>query len=547
MVILGLYLGHDANWCILRDGVVLCHVEAERTSRKKHQKGMHRASLEGALRKANVMLSDIDLVAVGGTFVGPSSDSWPEIEDVIVPIIKDAVIPVHNFAAVKQSGAVAGWTASSAKLGGKTVPVIVVHHHLSHASLGYYTSPYKDCLSVSWDGGGDGAYLAYIRGQGGKITECVYNPPAGKLGLSIGAPWSVLPLLYPFPEVERSNAADKYLLDLEGKVMGHAAYGTPRENWKALIRKYAVEFNGHAALLDRARSGLGNLVDFTTHKSKSLMDLSASLQSVTEDMMLEVLGKIAKPGEPITLSGGCAYNCVANGRIFQDYPKVYVPACPHDGGLSMGAALFAWHHLLGNSFEGIPEQTPYLGTGEFRADPKVAPQVAEDLVNGKIVAWFDGPAESGKRALGARSILLDPRRKDGKDYLNDTVKHREWFRPYAPSVLVRPGDDTSWCDGETPRSPYMSFSAYFKERYQSAVPSVSHVDGTCRPQTVTGKNNPTYAAIIQAFYELTDIPMILNTSFNTQEPIVDTPEHAMRTFKEAPIDVLYVHGERFSK
>lgn len=545
MIILGVYGGHDSNFCVVKDGVILRHIEAERVSRKKHQRGFHKAAMQAVFDAAGVTLDQIDCVAVGGSLAALSDDPWPEVAGPIEAALADIVKPLHDFSSRTQTGAPEGWVTTSISLAGRAVPMIAVNHHLSHAALAYYTSPYPSCCAVSWDGGGDGSYLMYLRGTEGRITECVYNPPANRLGLSIGAPWSTLPLLYPFPEVAKASAADKYLLDLEGKVMGHAAYARARPDFRDLILNYMRTFDGHSRLLAQATIDLTSRVDFSTHHSASLKQLSASLQAATEEMMLTVLGQIVRPNEPIAVTGGCAYNCVANGALFKRYPQIYVPSCPHDGGLSLGAALLVWHHIMGNSFAGVPEQTPYLGRGEFRAPMASASQVVSDLLCGKIVAWFDGPSECGKRALGGRSILLDPRRMNGKEFLNSRVKRREWFRPFAPSVLAGRVEWTE--DGIAPPSHYMGFSCSVHEQWRERIPAVTHFDGSCRPQIVARSNNPVYHEIIRQFDEATGVPMILNTSFNMQEPIVDTPQQALTTFHATEIDVLYLHGERHAK
>jgi carbamoyltransferase len=221
-----------------------------------------------------------------------------------------------------------------------------------------------------------------------------------------------------------------------------------------------------------------------------------------------------------------------------------VSFCPHDGGLGLGAALFVWHHVLGHEFAGVPEFSPYNGFGCGEAQLSAAEAVVADLLQGRVVAWYNGRSENGKRALGNRSLLLDPRLADGRAQIN-RVKRREWFRPFAPSVLA--GHD-EWCEGPLPPSPYMSFASTVREEWRERVPAITHIDGTCRPQIVTSTANPVFHRIISLFYEATGIPMILNTSYNVWEPIIDTPENAHRTFEQQyDIDVLYVNGVRTAK
>lgn len=523
MIILGLYCGHDSNACILRDGKVLAHVESERVTRRKHEAGLIRGAVQAALDAAGISLNEVDVVAVGGSTWAGSIDPWPQLGEVIrTPLQSPNTTAFLN----------GGIPTLSFNLGvpaiGRPVPIHIVHHHISHAALAYYTCPWPEVTVMSWDGGGDGAYNLRCRGVGGKLVEIAFHPPTGKLNLSIGGIWTEVGAMYGLG------------VDHEGKIMGHASYGTIDAALVAKLRNWMQTYQANWCAKPWA-TDLMRTIDFSDLLSTTSMGLSASLQRATEDLMVEM---VANVHGPLALTGGCAYNCVANGRIFQQHPEVYVPSCPHDGGLAMGAALYVWHHVLGNSYAGQPKFSPYLGSGTWKADKSVAESVVADLLAGKIVAWYDGPAESGKRALGARSILVDPRNPAIKDIINQRIKHREWFRPFAPSVLPNRGE---WCDGPLPPSAYMSFSCRVREEWRNKIPGVVHVDGTCRPQIVHPELNPVYHEIIRLFDEATGIPMILNTSFNVNEPIVNTPEQAHATFAKVGIDVLYLHGERFTK
>ncbi len=539
MIILGVYAGHDSNACLVKDGVVLGHVESERTTRMKHQQGIHRGSIEGLMRYCGAKMEDVDGVAIGGTTVLKGVDEWTELETAIRAAGEEALKRFVYPQLFGSNGESEARTITGEFLfEGRNRKLWLTDHHLSHAALAYYTSPFTDAKVISWDGGGDGAYVMIAHGKGNKLGPVFYNPPSGACVLSIGGAWTELGKLY--GEGVGSG------VDYEGKIMGHAAYGVAEQEMVDIVKLYIEEYQ---LLSPRIKEVIKKQIRLMAYlgdfKEPSCMTFSASLQKATEDVMMEIAEKYVMTNEALCLTGGCAYNCVANGRLWQKYPRMFVTNIPHDGGLSIGSALYVWHHLLNNGFNGIPLWSPYtgLGTGEVAAfsDKRVesiASQVVKDLLAGKIVAWHDGRSEGGKRALGNRSILMDPRIRDGKEILNNKVKKREWFRPFAPSI-----------QGSVlgiPPSPYMSFSCKVPDLWLSSIPGVMHVDGSCRPQIVTYDLNPAYYRILQLWEEATGIPILLNTSLNIREPICDTPEDSVRTFKMANggIDVLYVNGER---
>ncbi len=536
MIILGLYAGHDSNACLVKDGTLLCHVESERTTRMKHQQGLHRLSIERMFEYCNVKIEDVDVIAIGGTTVLNSIDPFVELEDIAKRMETEAL---HRFV-YPQIFSPNRWSDarvinSEAKLLGKNVKVYLTDHHLSHAALTYYTSPYDSAKIISWDGGGDGAYVMLGKGEGGRITEAVYNPPDWVCRLSIGGTWTEMGKLYG----EGVGGG----VDYEGKIMGHAAYGERDDRMADCIKRYMLHYQllskeEKAALIEQ----LKNMVNFASFRDVSCMNFSASLQGVTEEVMMGLADMWVKPGEKLCVSGGCAYNCVANGKLWEKHKEMFVSNIPHDGGLSIGSALYVWHHVLGNEFEGVKWWSPYSGLGTGEAGNDIAEMVVDDLLRGKIVAWHNGRSEGGKRALGNRSILMDPRIIDGKDRLNNKVKHREWFRPFAPSIVKGP---YGWF-GNMPESRYMGFSCQSYPSWVDKVPAVMHVDGSYRPHIVSEESNPMYFKIIELLYEATGIPMVLNTSLNIGEPICDSEGDSRRTFKMANggIDVLYVNGKR---
>jgi carbamoyltransferase len=289
-------------------------------------------------------------------------------------------------------------------------------------------------------------------------------------------------------------------------------------------------------------------------------NLAASLQARLEEVYLGMLGKLARVTglKSICLAGGVAFNCVANGKIFDSTPfeQVYVQPAAGDAGLAVGAAYYVWHQKLGKPRSFVMDHAywgPGFSTAEIRAaieasgiaregsivselpEQELARRAAAIIADGKILGWFQGRAEWGPRALGNRSIVADPRRADMKDILNRRIKHREIFRPFAPSILAEATGE--WFAKSHP-SPFMTLAYAVRPEKRELIPAPTHVDGTGRLQTVTREANPRYHALISAFRDLTGVPVVLNTSFNDNEPIVCRPEEAIDCFLRTKMDAL---------
>ena len=262
----------------------------------------------------------------------------------------------------------------------------------------------------------------------------------------------------------------------------------------------------------------------------------------------------------LCLSGGVALNSVMVGQMYDWFDgivdEIYIDPIPYDGGLSLGSARYLWHHVLGNPrIEWKDNSSSYLGRTYGEKEIKetldnssvIYEYVDDDKVvellstNNNVISVFGGGSESGRRALGNRSILADPRSPDMKDIINEKVKHRQWFRPFAPSVLRE--DVKDWFNRDVD-SPYMTSVIKFKESVRNKVPAVVHYDGSARLQTVTENDNNWYYNFIKKFKEKTGVPILLNTSFNDREPIVETPEHAINCFLGTDIDYLYFYDSK---
>jgi carbamoyltransferase len=409
------------------------------------------------------------------------------------------------------------YSAYRIKLLGRWYDGYAIDHHLAHIAGAFFTSPFDQAGILSADGGGDYRMCALAHGKGNRVTAIEYGWGLEKkrMQLNIGSVWA---------SIGEHNFGMKRL-EGAGKLMGLASYGSPRQELVEIL-KHQMLFDSDSAF-PAHRFGVlnGSKLDPETSLAQ---DLCASLQKLTTDFYLEAAARMNAwhPVERLVLTGGCSMNCIANTAVHHSglFEDTWVPAQPHDGGLSLGQALFVWHHIL-NRPRTPRGWSPYLGTdaGDISAD--VIPDIVRFLEDGKSVGLCYGRAESGPRALGHRSILMDPRIADGKDRLNRFVKHREWYRPFAPMVLG---------DWGVP-SKYMSYVVSVNSRY---VPAVTHVDGTTRPQIVADGDDPFIVKLLHAWREKTGCGLLLNTSFNCQEPLVDTVEQARATWKRTGLDVL---------
>ena len=381
---------------------------------------------------------------------------------------------------------------------GKTFKSYIIPHHLAHCASVYYTSSFDDayCFSMDCSMGKPEAnsLVAYGKGKNifaeycpNRMEGVLYGEVTEKLGLG--------------PALHKA-----------GTTMGLASYGKPFEfDWESY-----------------------------TDEIKHKMDVAATVQKVLEQSSLSVIEDMDDKTENLCLSGGSFLNCNVNARIvkeskFKNY-HIY-PACGDDG-TSVGSALYVAHHIFGEPRHDY-EQKDLCYTGkDYQGQEPDYKKLAQELANGKIIGWFQGRSEFGPRALGNRSILADPRNPHTRDIINHVVKKREWFRPFAPVVLEEYYQD--WFDFSIP-SPYMLYTAPVKQ--SDKIPAVTHVDGSARFQTINEKTNPNYYRLVKAFYELTGVPVLLNTSLNGNgEPIVETPEEANEFFNNSHLDLMVING-----
>ncbi|MCA9541632.1 MAG: hypothetical protein KC620_22200, partial [Myxococcales bacterium] len=428
-----------------------------------------------------------------------------------------------------------------------------VGHHMAHAASAFYPSGYDTAAILVIDGIGENASTLFARGDADGIVplRAIQYPH------SMGFLWEKLSAYLGFSEYDAS------------KVMGMAAWGEA-DPWRDAIGQFARVGDGGFALNGEVLSfrrpdfeALEAILGPRRRPGEPLearhFGIAAALQDFTSQSMLEVLSSLAElcPGENLCIAGGVALNCVSNAELLRRGPfrSMFLPPGPHDAGTAIGAALVVEHSVNGAARRVEPQLTPFTGPA-FASDAieaalaragveavrvSDAPERAAAMVaDGLIVGWFQGAMEFGPRALGNRSLLADPRVPKMREVLNYKVKHREPFRPFAASVLRE--RMTDWFD--VPRWSdalmYMLFAVPARPEKARRIPAVMHADDTCRIQAVDPLLSPRYHAMISAFERMTGVPMVLNTSFNDQEPIVCSPDDALATFHGTRIDALFL-------
>jgi len=572
MNILGINAYHgNASAAVVCDGQLVAAVEEERFNRVKYAAGFPLAAIRYCLKEAGLKLGEIDHVAVPRN---PLARLGTKLFYALrMPsFARGRAKVLVKFTGVREA------LAAAFDSDPETIKAQFhrIEHHQAHLASAFFVSPFERAALLSADGLGDFASTMWGSGSGNRmeIVDAIAFPHS--LGLYYTAVTQYLGF---------QKFGDEY------KVMGLAAYGEPEklEAFRDIVQ-FNANGNGNGFRLGleyfvHHRTGpemswaeadktptLGKL--FSEQMSQKLgaarlaeepveqrhRNLAASLQGRLEEVYLGMLRKLAKATglKSICLAGGVAFNCVANGKIFETTPfeQVYVQPAAGDAGLAVGAAYYVWHQKLRKPRSFVMDHAywgPGYSAGETRAAmessgisgkgyvvqelpvQELTRRAAAIVADGKILGWFQGRAEWGPRALGNRSIVADPRRADMKDTLNRRIKHREIFRPFAPSILAE--ETGEWFEKSHP-SPFMTLAYAVRPEKRALIPAPTHVDGTGRLQTVTKEANPRYHALISAFRDLTGVPVVLNTSFNDNEPIVCRPEEAIDCFLRTKMDVL---------
>ena len=562
MNILGLsFYYHDSSAALVSDGVLVAAAAEERFSRVKHDSGLPHLAIEFVLRQSGLSMDDVDHVVFYEK-----------------PFIKFERMLLTAMATFPRSSAVFResmqrwitdklWVKSHLlrELGVPAAKLLFADHHVSHAASSFFTSPFEESAILTVDGAGEWstATMGIGRGNQLEITQELRFPH------SLGLLYSAFTAYCGF-EINEG----------EYKLMGMHPYGEPKYTDKIYelievaedgslwhdMRYFAYHRSRDTTLSPAFAKHFGRPARDPKLEDKSLdpyyCDMAASIQRVTEEVLQKMLTQLhAQTGSKnLCLAGGVALNSVANFKLLRDGPfdDVYIHPAPGDDGGAVGAAYWAYNHLLGQP-RGPALDHAYLGSSysddeieafltkneiafeKYEEDEKLYDFVARSLQEGKVCGWFHGRFEWGPRALGSRSIIADPRKPEMKELLNEKIKFREAFRPFAPSVLEERADEFFEFPDASRHLParFMLYVCPVREDKRSVLPAITHEDGSGRLQTVHKETCPAYHRVIERFGELTGVPVIMNTSFNLKgEPIVEDPSHAFNTFSLSGMDLL---------
>jgi len=570
MIILGLNAHHaDAAAAIVVDGKLVAAAEEERFRRLKHWAGFPSASIEYCLRTAGVTLDEVDHIAVNRD---PNARLLQRAAFLLKrrPSLGAVKRRLENRAKIRdlQTEFVETFHLDALK-----PRIHNVEHHRAHLASAFFVAPFEEAAVLSIDGFGDFVSAMWGVARGNRIDVL------GEIGFphSLGIFYTAMTQYLGFP-----HYGDEY------KVMGLAPYGQPRfmAEMRDIVQvkdgRFALNldyFTHHSIGLDMVWMGgspvigpvfseklvekLGPVRNAQEPLEQKHKDLAASMQAMFEEAYFGMANALqAKTGmQTLCLAGGCGYNSVANGLVFErsPYRDLYIPAAAGDAGGAIGAAYWVWNETLRNPRSFVMDHA-YWGPEydddavdravqariadieeaqctmrRVRDERELCRLTAEQVAQGNVVGWFQGRLEWGPRALGNRSIVCDPRRADMKDILNHKIKRRESFRPFAPSVMREAVPEWFETDYDV---PFMLQVYQIREAKRAQIPAVTHVNGSGRLQTVTESQNQRYYRLIEAFRALTGVPLVLNTSFNENEPVVNTPAEALDCFLRTKMDLL---------
>jgi carbamoyltransferase len=572
---------HDAAAVLLKDGVLVAAAEEERFSRIKHDYGFPSRAIKFCMEQEGISGQDLDYVVF---FEKP----FRKLDRILMMAL--ATYP-KSYKVFRES--MITWMTDKLWVGTKLqteigVPkdkVLFCEHHLSHAASAFLCSPFEEAAVLTVDGVGEWATAAYGVGRGTDIKlqkqiefphslGLLYSAFTAFLGFEVNegeykvmgmAPYGQPRYVDKVWKMIKQNSDGSFALDMDYFCFHHSTYKTYSDKFETLFGAprppkslfFTME-TGFPKYFGAPPSNVQELSKLNQHYA----DIAASIQKVTEEVLIKMTSYLRQSTgmTRLCMAGGVALNSVANARILKEsgFEELYIQPAAGDGGGALGAALWAYNTVLGKP-RNFTMQHAYWGRensdGEVRDfltqnniphtacsnEDELLDRVVQQLIDGKVVGWSQGRFEWGPRALGARSIIADPRNPNMKDIVNAKIKFREPYRPFAPSVLAESAEKYFDLPNATKHCParYMQFVVPVKEKEQATLPAITHVDGTGRLQTVFKSESPRYYKLIERFGQATGVPVILNTSFNLKgEPIVNTPANAFNTFSKSEMDSL---------
>ncbi len=524
---------HDSAAALVRDGKIIASAEEERFNRVRHYRGYPQQAIGYCLKAGGITLADVDYIAVAYNpyaFLKRPNLHW-----------KSLFRNLFNLGVC--------WAYKRQMKRQTKAKVVFISHHLAHAASAYYCSGFDKANILTIDGSGETESFAFFIGEHGKIRR-VWDIPLSML-ISKGK-WRSIGLIY---------TSVTSLLNLgvngEGKTMGLASYGQPTYDFSDILNirshnDYNIDRRRLSAKYGHLQRKAGEPL------SEEHKNLAASLQQALEKSIVNLAREAGEysGSKNFCLAGGCALNCNTNSAILkQDFcDNIFIQPAASDGGIALGAALEVAaqkgkpnnsqleNAYLGPSFTNDEIETVLKGAKvAYRRETDIAVTTARLITSGKIVAWFQGRMEMGPRALGTRSILADPAISGMSEQINNNVKHREAWRPFAPSVAEEAAPRYFQGLDKAKGSPFMLHTFFVKDEYRAAFPAITHVDGSSRIQTVRRDQNERYYDLLKELEKINGHPLVLNTSFNDKgEPIVCTPQDALRCFFATGIDVLAI-------
>lgn len=543
--VLGLHFGHDSGAAVVKDGKLVSSISSERLSRIKKDRTISKEVIDYVLKESNLKAKDIDAIALSHY----EDDKFDILEVFFNDIRLDFL----------ETDLIGSYRVGKAKLlGNNFVPIYELPHHFGHGPSAYYMSNFEEAIVLTVDACSPNYQPYNSQIALGMKNKFIYQEDAK----------TMISQLY---NAFTASLGIGHPVFKAGSTMGLAAYGKPLEEVVKNKNYYVENMHKEGNVLEysvdlfsrlsgkTSKVTANNLIEASFYQEmpakEKLMhtklgrDLAATAQFIFEESMIHTVKTYVEPHgiKNLCMAGGSVLNCNANSRIKElgIFDNIFIYPAAGDDGLAAGNALYVAHNVLGEKRSKYSDREVAYTGKDYRSKTFINhKKIAQHIADGKIVAWFIGASENGPRALGHRSLLADPRDFNKREILNFIVKKREWFRPFAPSVLEE--EAHKWFSPGDP-SPFMLYTQ--KVLKPELVPAITHVDGTARIQTVSKEMDKDYYQVIKEFYNITGVPMVINTSFNSDgEPIVESEEDALNSFKNNDgIDVLVLNGKIYEK